>query len=190
MQFWSLSVEVFFHQGQKCVTVWGWWSLMKLPLEYCMFFRPPMVQKDNFKQDRVQAGFAKFKKKLSLPVSSQEAGAQTGLCCTCPGSEETGTGGRAVQPSWPGTSAVPAAVNLSTPRPALCRARLCCRCGVAFRHPSASALTLPADCTEEPAGSSHSVPAIVPPAWPCSYPAEQQEVLLWAACLSDSRNDK
>jgi len=50
---------------------------MKLPLEYCIFFRPPMVQKDNFKQDRVQAGFAKFKKKLFYIIACKQSGGRS-----------------------------------------------------------------------------------------------------------------
>lgn len=42
---------------------------------------------------------------------------------------------------------------------------------------------------EEPAGSSHLVLAITPPAWPCLYPRVQQGVLMQNSFLSDSTND-
>lgn len=44
--------------------------------------------------------------------------------------------------------------------------------------------------TEEPTGSSHSVPTITPPASPCLYLTVQQQVLMRTSSLFGSRNDE
>lgn len=85
------------------------------------------------------------------------------------------------------------AVNLSWPKPVLCCAAhtawlLCvsCTAQTPWLQDQVSQLIL----VEEPAGSSHLPPAIMPPAWPCLYPTVQQELLTRTSFLLDRRNDE
>lgn len=56
--------------------------------------------------------------------------------------------------------------------------------------PSAEDRLSQAMVTEEPTGSSHSVPTITPPASPCLYLTVQQQVLMRTSSLFGSRNDE
>lgn len=73
----------------------------------------------------------------------------------------------------------------------LCRSRLKQHCASHTAWPSCCTHLTDADMlsrTEQHTGSSHLVPVIRPPAWPCLYLTEQ-EVLTWASSLFGSTSE-